>query len=77
MRRYELHQTGVTKKPAMYILANNENEAWKKVSQAGIKNKSKLLKLVEIRNDIEKRIVKNIVGDDVEIPKERNYKLMR
>ena len=48
MKRYALHQTGITKKPAMFIVAENKKEAWEKVYMAGIKNKSKLLELKEI-----------------------------
>ena len=35
-------------KPLMTISAETEDEAWKKLKKAGIRNKSNLLRLIEI-----------------------------
>lgn len=46
--KYEVWQQGINVKPAMIINADDEEEAWKKLRRAGIRNKSKLIELIRI-----------------------------
>lgn len=46
--KFEVWQEGISVKPAMIIEAENHIHAWKVLRRAGIRNKSKLMRLVEI-----------------------------
>ena len=46
--KFELWQQGIVDRPLMKLDASSEEEAWRMVKRAGIRNRSKLFELVEI-----------------------------
>lgn len=46
--KYEVWQQGVSERPMTIIKADSEVDAWKVLKKMGIRNKSKLIDLVEV-----------------------------